>query len=113
MSIVTVIDNWLKTIPTVTESSPYTPDVYVESEIINLSVIKTTSSNIHDRNAQIDFADLEQAGNCSNTETSRVSSTNRSFYTKPSFRIIKKLILMVTLTPTKTNLPISTMLMHL
>ena len=113
MSIVTEIDNWFKTIPIVTESLPYTPNVNVETEIINLSVTKNTSHNIHDRNAQIDFADLGQAENCSNTETSRVSSTNWSFYTKPSFRIFKKLILMVTLTPTKTNLPISTMMMHL
>ena len=111
--IYTEIDNWLKTIPIVTESLPYTPNVNVETEIIDLSVIKNTSHDIHDRNAHIDFEDFEQTGNSSNTETSRVSSTNWSFYAKPFFRIFNKSILMVTLAPTKMNLPIFTMSMHL
>lgn len=76
MSIVTEIDNWFKTIPIVTESLPYTPNVNAETEIIDLSGIKNTSPNIHDRNVHIDFEDFEQTGNCSNTETFRVSSTD-------------------------------------
>ena len=80
MSIVTERNNWqdylVKTKPILIESLINTPNVNAETEIIDLSVIKNTSPNIHDRNVHIDFEDFEQIGNCSNTETFRVSSTD-------------------------------------